>query len=324
MFSVLPFLQPVLLFGFPYPLDQEEPTVDDEDEKDGEDKGEDAETDPEPKSKKRKTSWFDRDTAIASKVRQETTQLCTLTSQLEQRIAECHEVLQSTADQQALAEDVQVEKDTLLKRLDFLEAVMLPAGTKLEELIKGFGEASQQKEKADKPDKEAVTVTATSWAGQLAAAPPCQSFESLTTLASWRDSLESYWQCQSQTELKELAKQRATNRKPIAELNAACGAGLKELKKAINNFKTRMEKALPKSGAKKKGSGAQPASFLFDKGVEMAKGLQVLQMGDSFEAVDFTCPFLAKLNEDQVAKLRSEPWLQTVSNMSIVLITVFV
>ena len=261
----------------------------------------------EPKPKKRKTAWFDRDTAIASKVRQETTQLCTLTSQLEQRIAECQEVVAETNDKtSAFLEDIKVEKDTLVKRLEFMQAVMNSAGGPLADLIKNYDHA---KDPAS-PGGEAATATGTtSWSGQLAAAPPCQSFASLSTLASWKDSLDKYWQCQSQLDLKELAKQRATARKPISELNAACGAGLKELKKAINNYNTRMQKALPKAGAKKNGDAAGTTSILFEKGLDVAKPVPVVAMEGPFDSADFTSPLVIKLGEEQLKLLRSEPRL---------------
>lgn len=101
------------------------------------------------------------------------------------------------------------------------------------------------------------TASTTTWHGQLAAAPPCQSFDTLTTVAHWKDSLDKYWQCQSQAELKEFAKERQTARKPLVELNAACGAGLKELKKAMNDYNTRMQKSAPKT----KKQSSTPSNF---------------------------------------------------------------
>eukprot|EP00435_Cladocopium_sp_Y103_P041584 s774_g11.t1 len=278
---------------------------------DGKEKAEDGEAgNREPKPKKRKTAWFDRDTSIASKVRQETTQLCTLTSQLEQRIAECEEVVAETNDKSsAFLEDIKVEKDTLVKRLEFLQAVMNSAGGPLADLIKNYDHAKDPASPQSKAGEAATATGTTSWAGQLAAAPPCESFASLTTLSSWKDSLDKYWQCQSQLELKELAKQRATARKPISELNAACGAGLKELKKAINNYNTRMQKALPKAGAKKKGDAAGTTSILFEKGLDVAKPVPVVTMEGPFDSADFTSPLVVKLGEEQLKLLRSEPRL---------------
>ena len=296
--------------------EQEEPAHGDEEdgkEADGKEKAEDGEGgNQEPKAKKRKVSWFDRDTAIASKVRQETTQLCTLTSQLEQRIAECQEVLAETADKTpAFLEDIKVEKETLVKRLEFLQAVMNPAAGALADLIKQYDHANDPAS----PGGDGATATGTtSWAGQLAAAPPSQSFASLTTLASWKDSLDKYWQCQSQAELKELAKERATARKPIGELNGACGAGLKELKKAISNYNTRMQKALPKAAAaaKKGGNADAAASVLFEKGLDVAKAIPVVTMAGPFDSVDFSSPLVVKLGDDQVKILESEPRLDVI------------
>lgn len=230
-----------------------------------------------------------------------------MTSQLEQRIAECREVL----DETAFLEDIKVEKDTLIKRLEFLQAVMSPQGSELSNLIRKYEEkdVKDMKEAASPKAGAEGTVTATSWRAQLANAPPCQSFAKLTTAASWKDSLDKYWACQSTQELKEFSKERASERKPIVELNAACNAGLKELKKAINNFKTRMQKTMPKASAKNKGNAGDQASILFEKGVDAAKAIPVISMSDAMDSIDFAVPLVVKLVDEQLSILRSDSCL---------------
>lgn len=200
-----------------------------------------------PKKDKKK-SWFDRDTAIAGKVRAENTALCTLKVQLESRVAECREVLgQAEAKSSQCAEEVKVEKDTLSKRIGFLEAVVAADSSDLKGLISQFpSEPGQSLPGAPPGDVR----SATSFAAQMSAAPPCCRFKELKTIATFRDTLDDYWKCQTAVELQELAKQRAEERKPIAELSGACNSGLRELKKALADFSSRAAKvANPKSAA---------------------------------------------------------------------------
>jgi hypothetical protein len=69
--------------------------------------------------------WFDRDTAIASKVRAETTALCGLQVQLSNKLKEAQAQVELVDKRPPESQsEVSVEKDTLVHRMQFLDAIL--------------------------------------------------------------------------------------------------------------------------------------------------------------------------------------------------------
>ena len=296
---------------------QEEKEESDEEEKENpeaEAGAEKKDTEKEEKKKKKtKRGWFDRDTSIAGKVRAETTALCTLKVQLEQKLDECRETLQDCAGKSSLCqEEIKVEQQTLGKRVQFLEAVLQESSATLQGLIAQYDAPPE----TVAPTLPAETATATSFTLQMSTAPPCQSFRLLKTLASMRETLDEYWKCQETADLKEMAKARAQERKPLSELCTSCNAGLRELKRAVTDHNTRAAKlANPKASAgnKKKGAGSAPTSVLFEFGPDKAEALQVVDASKFANAdtkPDFSKPFIYKLSEANT-KLLNEDTMKT-------------
>ncbi|CAJ1382744.1 unnamed protein product [Effrenium voratum] len=257
--------------------------------------------------------WFDRDTAIASRVRTEGTALCTMELQLQARLDECQQYLQEVQSKPCLHE-VKVEYSTLTKRVEFLEAVLSPQGSGLTSLIQKYEEpkANSAPPAATSPAKASATEPSTAWQAQLQSAPPCASYASLTCLSSHKDSVDAFWKCQTAAELKELAKTRAVSRKPLGELSNSVNAGLKELKKAVASCEQRAAKRASKGGGKgaqkEKVGGNQQA--VFEQGITCAQevsAVSLTSLKSGAEKLPAMCmPILVNLGE-HAACLAKEP-----------------
>lgn len=57
----------------------------------------------------------------------------------------------------------------------------------------------------------------TTWQAQVLSSPPCANFAELTCLQTYKDSLDVFWKCHSNQEVKELAKSQALERKQRCE-----------------------------------------------------------------------------------------------------------
>lgn len=132
---------------------------------------------PQPAPKKGKGYW-DRDTAIASKVRAETTALCTLEMQLKTKLDESKAQLAEITKRTSLcASQVAVEKETLLRRVEFLEAVLSEDSSVLDRLKTSVVSETEPKqgekglERSPTKDSES-----TLWTAQMAKAPPCSLY----------------------------------------------------------------------------------------------------------------------------------------------------
>ena len=223
---------------------------------------------PKPAKKKQ----WDRETVVASRIRSENTALCTLEVQLTQRLGECREALATLQSKgQDCSDEAKIEKVTLEKRTVFLSAIMETTAGQLKALIAEYDRQIQAAEQKNVAAAAAPTVV-TSWEAQLETSPPCESFRQLTTLASWKDSVENLWSATSAADLKELAKTRCTERRPILELSQACKTGVKELQKAM---------AAVDSRRKQKAEGTRPSTkraaaggtILWETGLDVAKAV---------------------------------------------------
>ncbi|CAE7788534.1 unnamed protein product [Symbiodinium sp. CCMP2592] len=265
----------------------------------GKKRGKDEEGAPKPG---KKAKQWDKETVVASRIRSENTALCTLEVQLTQRLGECREVLATLQSKgQDCSEEAKVEKVTLEKRTMFLAAIMGTSGEKLKALI---GEYDRQApaQAIEKSTPPAPTVV-TSWEAQLETSPPCESFRELTTLASWKDSVESLWSASSAAELRDLSKTRCTQRRPILELSQACKTGVKELQKAMTAFDARKkQKAEGVRPSAKKGAAA--GSALWETGLEVA--MAVPEVTCASDEVDFSMPTLFKLAKPQLDTLATD------------------
>lgn len=167
-------------------VDELEPRKDDSPEgiegSGGEESQEESNVRPQPKAKakaKAKTEkgesrkgWFDRDTAIASKVRSETTALCGLQVQMSNKLKEAQAQMDEVATKPSESQhEVFVENDTLLRRTSFLEAILDDDSTKLRELIQQQVAENSCKEGKDDENGDGQS----SWQAQVSRAPPCFS-----------------------------------------------------------------------------------------------------------------------------------------------------
>lgn len=246
--------------------------------------------------------WWDRDTAIASKVRSESTALCTLELQAQARLDESRQFI-GEVSKKPVFEEVSVEFNTLTKRMGFLEAVLDPSSAKLATLVKQY---EPQPALAGQVGASAGDGSSTAWQTQVQNAPPCASFKNLTCIAKIKSCTEEYWQCQTSQALKDMVKMRAEQRKPLTELLGAVSAGLKELKKAVASYEQRLAKRASKGSGKarrssKGGAAPAPNQPIFEQGVAAAAEIPsfsasaVLAGNDILPPPDK--PFLLKLDE---------------------------
>ena len=261
---------------------------------------------------KAKAKKWDRDTVIAAKIRGEQTAILQMEVAIQARLKECRAALaEAAAKGSVCAEETKIEQTTLEKRVRFLSAVMENSGDELQALIRQYGDADGPSEtpgsgpvaSAPAPPAPDNATVATSWVSQVTGAPPCESFRSLKTLASFKDTVDDLWQATTATELKESAKNRVGGRKPITELSQACNTGLRELRKALTSFdqraKTKTEGAAASSKAKK------APSSIFEVGLEL--GTPVPE-APNVKAMDVSLPCLIKLVDEQVALLKTDTW----------------
>ena len=279
------------------------------DESNGQGKGKRQPNKPQPK---KKTKAWDKSTIVASKIRSETTSLCTFELQLKRRLSECQDCLAEVAAKgQACADETRVEQQTLSKRVSFLVAVLGKETEALSKLIKSYepGEVAAADAKAQAAQSSATVTVATSWHSQLTGAPPCERYRELQTLSFFQNSVEDLWNANTAAELKEMVKQRSEARKPIAELAQASNIGLKELKKAMASFDARAKaKATVPVAAKKASMAASsPGAALFEKGLELASPVPEAMVAD-LEVIDKSLPCLLKLQDSENAILQSDSW----------------
>ena len=131
-----------------------------------------------PKAQAKKKAW-DRATAVASKIRAETTSICTLQLQMKNRLDECQETLAllSTKGDQC-NDEVRVEKSTLEKRALFLSAVLEPSKARLLSLIAQYDRDASAAGAGEKPTGEnAAATVVTSWHAQLETSPLANIFD---------------------------------------------------------------------------------------------------------------------------------------------------
>ena len=260
------------------------------DESNGQGKGKRQPNKPQPK---KKTKAWDKSTIVASKIRSETTSLCTFELQLKRRLSECQDRLAEVAAKgQACGDETRVEQQTLSKRVSFLVAVLGKETEALSKLIKSYepggpGEVAAADAKAQAAQSSATVTVATSWHTQLTGAPSCERYRELQTLSFFQNSVEDLWNANTAAELKDMVKQRSEARKPIAELAQASNIGLKELKKAMASFDARAKAKANVPVAAKKASMAasSPGATLFEKGLQVCCGdlrCDVLRCGANF------------------------------------------
>lgn len=153
-----------------------------DDSKDAVKEEKDEETPIEPAPKKR--GFWDRDTAVASKMRQESNALVTLNMQVDTKLHEgrtqLNEVTKRGPD---CARETSVERETLTRRLKFLEAVLQPNAQALEQCKNGVASASGPPQvssqpagpngKEASPSKGGDGSTETAWVDEIGTAPPC-------------------------------------------------------------------------------------------------------------------------------------------------------
>ena len=146
--------------------------------KSAEGKAEEEESKPEEKDAPKKRGFWDRDTGVASKMRAENNAVVTLQMQVENKLIEGRDQLKEASKRGAdCMRETQVERETLTKRLEFLEAVMNPDSSALERLKQACSAptATATVPQESTPVKgEAATATDTTiWAEQIGKAPPC-------------------------------------------------------------------------------------------------------------------------------------------------------
>ena len=127
-------------------------------------------------------------------------------------------------------------------------------------------------------------------------------------MASWKDSVDDLWGATTAAELRDIAKQRVSEKKPLSELLQAAATGVKELKKAMTAFDARKKQQV--DGVKKspKKAGAATASSLWEKGLDLAN--VVPQFTSVVDIVDFSLPFVLKLDQQQHEILATVALLQ--------------
>ncbi len=131
----------------------------------------------EAKAKKTKTAWFDRDTSIASHIRNETTALCKIGLQIDSKLNDGQAALDEVEKREKQCEDeVKMEMSTVRRRLDFLKAVRCTEdATKLQTLQEQCSSSRQDQggENVDKTDKTESDSQETDWTSQMRQAAPC-------------------------------------------------------------------------------------------------------------------------------------------------------
>ena len=124
----------------------------------------------EPEAPKKRGFW-DRDTAVASKMRAENNALVTLTMQVENKLIEGRDQLKEASKRGAdCMRETQVERDTLTKRLEFLEAVLNQDSSVLQNLKDSLAAVVTSE---PSPVKAEGATETTNWADQIGKAPPC-------------------------------------------------------------------------------------------------------------------------------------------------------
>ena len=136
-------------------------------------KKENATADPEETARggKKKGGYWDRDTAIAAKMRQEATALVNLTMQVQNKLEEGREQLKEVSKRSGADKEVVIEKETLQRRLEFLEGVLSQDSAVLKNLQGSVSTASQEADSS--PVQQNASGTVTSWSNQISKAPPC-------------------------------------------------------------------------------------------------------------------------------------------------------
>ena len=131
----------------------------------------------ETKAKRNKTAWFDRDTSIASHIRNETTALCKVGIQIDSKLNDGQAALDEVEKREKQCEDeVKMEMSTVRRRLDFLKAVRCTLdATKLQTLQEQCISSQQDQggENVDKTDKTESDSQETDWTSQMRQAAPC-------------------------------------------------------------------------------------------------------------------------------------------------------
>ena len=128
------------------------------------------------KSKKNKTAWFDRDTSIASHIRTETTALCGIGIQIDSKLHDAQAVLEEVEKRgKQCEEEVKMEKSTVNRRLEFLNAVKCIDAKKLQTLQEQCTSSQQDPpgDNVDKTDRTESDSQETDWTAQMSKAPPC-------------------------------------------------------------------------------------------------------------------------------------------------------
>ena len=133
----------------------------------------------------KKRSFWDRDPAIASKLRAENNAMTTLTMQIETKLQEGREALKDASKRGTTCEqETAMERDTLTKRLQWLEAVCeegqssslqtLKDGVSVSAVAPAVASAtSPPPAQGSALPPPAGSTTETTWAEQLGQTPPC-------------------------------------------------------------------------------------------------------------------------------------------------------
>lgn len=149
------------------------------------DEGKTENADPEPQKSPqepvpKKRGYFDKDTQVASKVRAESNALVTLQMNVDTRLEEARAQLKEVSKRGPdCSKETLVEKETLVRRLEFLEAVIQPDSASLQRLQESVsalpaGAASSGSLESSPAKNDAASVTeGTSWTNQISKAPPC-------------------------------------------------------------------------------------------------------------------------------------------------------
>ena len=118
----------------------------------------------------KKRGYWDRDPAIASKMRAENNALMTLQMQVDNKLVEGRDQLKEASKRGPECErETTIERDTLTRRLEFLEAVMKSESSSLESLKNAC--VTSPKEATPVKASEGSTEASTAWAEQIGKAP---------------------------------------------------------------------------------------------------------------------------------------------------------
>lgn len=124
-----------------------------------------------PAAPTKKRGYWDRDPAIASKMRAENNALMTLQMQVDNKLVEGRDQMKEASKRGPECErETAIERDTLTKRLEFLEAVMKSDSASLESLKNAC--VALPKEATPVKSSEGSTEASTVWTEQIGKAPP--------------------------------------------------------------------------------------------------------------------------------------------------------